>query len=38
MENLSDLVSSEKSGLQKLWEKLPGIKGYEKLVDRRDVD
>ena len=38
MENLSDLVSSEKSGLQKLWEKLPGIKGYEKLEDRRDTD
>ena len=38
MENLSDLVSSGKSGLQKLWEKLPGIKGYEKLEDRRDTD
>ena len=38
MENLSDLVSSEKTGLQKLWEKIPGIKGYEKLEDRRDTD
>ena len=38
MENLSDLVSSQKSGLQKLWEKIPGIKGYEKLEDRRDTD
>jgi len=38
MENLSDLVSSGKSGLQKLWEKIPGIKGYEKLEDRRDTD
>lgn len=38
MENLSELVSSGKSGLQKLWEKIPGIKGYEKLEDRRDTD
>ncbi len=38
MENLSELVSSQKSGLQKLWEKIPGIKGYEKLEDRRDTD
>ncbi len=38
MENLSDLVSSGKTGLQKLWEKIPGIKGYEKLEDRRDTD
>ena len=38
MENLSDLVSSGKGGLQKLWEKIPGIKGYEKLEDRRDTD
>lgn len=38
MENLSDLVTSGKSGLQKLWEKLPGIKGYEKLEDARDTD
>lgn len=38
MENLNDLVSSGKSGLQKLWEKIPGIKGYEKLEDRRDTD
>lgn len=38
MENLNELVSSQKSGLQKLWEKIPGIKGYEKLEDRRDTD
>ena len=38
MENLNELVSSQKSGLQKLWEKIPGIKGYEKKEDRRDTD
>ena len=38
MENLSDLVSSQKGGLQKLVEKIPGIKGYQKLEDRRDTD
>ena len=38
MENLNELVSSQKKGLQKLWEKIPGIKGYEKLEDRRDTD
>ena len=38
MENLSDLVNSEKNGLQKLWEKIPGISGYEKKEDRRDTD
>ena len=38
MENLNDLVNSQKSGLQKLWEKIPGIKGYENKEDRRDTD
>lgn len=38
MENLNELVSSQKGGLQKLWEWIPGIKGYEKLEDRRDTD
>ena len=38
MESLDELVSSGKSGLQKLWEKIPGIKGYEKKEDRRDTD
>ena len=38
MESLNDLVSSQKSGLQKLWECIPGIKGYEQKEDRRDTD
>ena len=38
MENLGDLVSSGKSGLEKLIEKIPGISGYTKKEDRRDTD
>lgn len=38
MENLSEITNTQKGGLQKLWEKLPGVGGYEKLEDRRDTD
>jgi hypothetical protein len=38
MEGLNELVSSGRSGLEKLIKSIPGIKGYENKEDRRDTD
>ena len=38
MENLQDRVYAEKNGLQRFLEKLPGVSGYVRKEDIRDID